>query len=295
MAKSKWKRKPKVSQKEHVEKLVKQLDEGVESFQYDPEEFKIYLRMKALMPNYSFRNLLVAKAQLSHASYIAPMSKWNNLDRRVTKGETAIRIFKPYFKKVKNEEGEEEMKFIRWITVPVFDVSQTHGAPLPIDELKIELEGDCPEAREILKLVETIADCPIYYEKIKSGAKGFYRPSEHSITISNELSTNHQAKTAVHEYVHSVCHGLGDKSSRKEQEVVAEGCAFVVCSYFGLDTSDYSFRYVKGWADGDDDALMKYGSQICDESQKIIKKFEAHMPKESRRIHVESDEKEDAA
>jgi len=229
------------SAKERVEELIKRLEEGVTNFQYDPEEFKALLEMKALMPNYSFRNLLVAKAQLPDASFIAPFKRWSELGRKVKKGALSIRIFAPRFKKVEEEEAKnsEKHKLVGFVAVPVFDVSQTEGDPLPIDRFKIQLEGDCPEAKEIIKMVEDVSDCPIQYGDT-GDANGFYSQLDHSITVSDKLSINHRAKTLVHEYVHSQCHRLGDKSSSKEREVVAEGCAFVVCNYFGLDTSDYS-------------------------------------------------------
>ncbi len=65
--------------------------------------------------------------------------------------------------------------------------------------------------------------------------------------MSYTLSGNHKAKTAVHEFVHSRVHRKGkDGTTAEERECVAEGTAFIVCSYFGLDTSSYSFEYVKG-------------------------------------------------
>lgn len=263
------------SAKERVEQLIKTLEEGVNNFQYDPEEFKALLEMKALMPNYSFRNLIVAKAQLPVVRFIAPFKRWEELGRKVKKGQTAIRIFAPRFKKVEEEEIEygEKHKLIGFVAVPVFDVSQTDGEPLPIDRYKIQLDGDCSEARKIIQMVEDISDCPIHSGET-GAANGFYSQTEHSITVSDKLSMNHRAKTLVHEYVHSQCHQIGDRSSAKEREVVAEGCAFVVCNYFGLDTSNYSFRYVKGWSQGDKDSLMTFGSQICDVSGKIIHLFE---------------------
>ncbi|WP_066412774.1 ArdC family protein [Sutcliffiella cohnii] len=262
-----------LSKKERVEQLTKILEKGVVDFQYDPEEFKALLRMKALMPNYSFRNLLVAKAQFPDVSFIAPFKRWSELGRKIIKGEQAIRIFAPQFKKVEDSTDKDVYKIIGYVSVPVFDVSQTEGEPLPIDEINLRLEGDCPEAREIIQMVEDVSDCTITYGNT-GVANGFYNQVAHSITVSEKLSINHRAKTLVHEFVHSRCHQLGDNSTAMEREVVAEGCAFIVCNYFGLDTSDYSFRYVKGWSQGNADALMQFGTQICDVSSKIIHQFE---------------------
>ncbi|MEK3992694.1 ArdC family protein [Robertmurraya sp. FSL R5-0851] len=280
---TRWKKYDGPSLEERVEELVSILDEGVKNFTYSPEDYKAILEMKALMPNYSFRNLMVAKAQYPNASFIASFKHWSDLGRKVKKGSKAIRIFKPNFKKVdkKDENGSstEDYQLVGFGTVPVFAYEQTEGDALPIDMVRIKLEGDCPEAREIIKCAEEIAlidDCPVTYGDA-DGANGYYRPYTHEIVVSDTLSINHRCKTLVHELVHSRVHRYDTKSSSSEKEVVAEGSAFVVCSFFGLDTSDYSFRYVKSWKKNDDDSLVKYGSQISDISGKIINEFRALM------------------
>ncbi|MFD1608679.1 ArdC-like ssDNA-binding domain-containing protein [Oceanobacillus luteolus] len=265
------------TQKERVQELLDILEDGVLNFLPDPEKFKAILEMKALMPNYSLRNIIIAKGQLPHARFLAGYKRWNELGRYVRKGEEAIRILAPRIKKVKNEEtGEEENKKIGYIPVAVFDYSQTEGEPLPIDKIKIELEGDSPEARAIISIAEQIAeqdDCPIYYGDTGT-ANGFYRPFFHDITVSDKLSVNHRCKTLVHELVHSKVDRFGSiERSSKEKEVVAEGSAFIVCSYFGLDTSDYSFEYVKGWGN-EDNPVMRYAERIFETSSSIIKEFE---------------------
>ncbi|MFT9493855.1 MULTISPECIES: ArdC-like ssDNA-binding domain-containing protein [Bacillota] len=278
------------SVQDKVQELVSILEEGVKNFTYSPDEFKALLEMKALMPNYSFRNIMVAKAQYPNASFIASFKRWNELGRKVKKGSKSIKIFKPNFKKVENDDGEEETKLVGFLTVPVFAYEQTEGEPLPIDKILIKLDGDCPEARQILHCAEQIAKddgCPISYGDAR-GANGFYEPASHRIVVSDSLSINHRCKTLVHELVHSKVHRYDTKSSASEKEVVAEGSAFVVCSYFGLDTSDYSFRYVNSWSKNDSDALIKYGSQICDISGRIIQEFKRAMEAEKEEHDIKT-------
>lgn len=263
------------SVQEKVEELVSILEEGVTNFSYSPEEFKALLEMKALMPNYSFRNLIVAKLQYPNASFIASFKRWNELGRKVRKGEKALKIFKPNFKKVEDEDGDVDTKLVGFLTVPVFAYEQTEGEPLPIDKVVIKLDGESDEAQEIIEFAEQIAkkdNCPVLYGNAE-GANGYYSPAAHMIMVSDTLSINHRCKTLVHELVHSKVHRYDKKSSASEKEVVAEGSAFVVCSFFGLDTSNYSFRYVKSWSKDDEDSLLKYGSQICDISGRIISEF----------------------
>lgn len=266
------------TQQEKVNDLVETLEEGVLNFLPDPEKFKAILEMKALLPSYSFRNLLVAKIQYPDARFLAGFKHWEKLGRNVKYREKAIRIFAPRFKKVKDKVSDEEKSELKgFVTVPVFDYSQTEGDSLPIDKLKIKLEGDCQEARNIISIAEYIAeldDCIVNYGDTGS-ANGFYNLYEHSITVSDKLSVNHRCKTLVHELVHSRVDRLScrDNRSKSEIEVVAEGTAFVVCSYFGLDTSDYSFDYVKGWGK-EDNPILTYGGRISRISSDIINHFE---------------------
>ncbi|WP_269920043.1 ArdC family protein [Caldifermentibacillus hisashii] len=273
-------KKGKKSIQERVEELALVLEEGVANFSYTPEEYIALLEMKALMPHYSFRNIIIAKAQFPHASYLASLKRWNELGRKVKKGSKAIKIFAPRFKKVVEEDGEEKNELVGFIPVPVFAYEQTEGEPLPIDKVRITLEGDSPVARNIIECAEILASkdqCPITYGDAR-GANGFYVPATHEIVVEESLSMNHRCKTLVHELVHSRVHRHDTTSSSTEKEVVAEGTAFIVCSYFGLDTSDYSFRYVYSWKDKkDENPLMKYGQQICTIAGKLINEFQLVM------------------
>ena len=60
--------------------------------------------------------------------------------------------------------------------------------------------------------------------------------------------------------------------TRQEQEAEAEGTAFVVAAWVGLDTSQYSFGYVADWAGTKDGpALVKrVGGTIQRTAQRII-------------------------
>ncbi|MCM3318006.1 ArdC-like ssDNA-binding domain-containing protein [Rummeliibacillus stabekisii] len=260
-----------------VDELFNVLNEGVLNVQMNPDIFKALLEMSALMPSYSFRNVILIKAQCPHARYVASFKEWKELNRHVKKGERSIRILAPRFKMITDEEtGEREKKLIGFVSVPVFDYSQTDGEPLPIEKCKLTLEGESTEAEEILQLVKSLAakdECK--FEFGDTGySNGYYAPALHLIRVSEKLTTNHKAKTAVHELVHSRVHRDSRQStSEEERECVAEGTAFIICSYFGLDTSSYSFEYVKSWSDNEE-AVLKYGTIIRETAEQLINEFE---------------------
>lgn len=277
MATKKYPTKSAAEKKEQVHQLLNQLNDGVLNFQYSEENYKAVLEMQALMPNYSFKNVLLIKAQLSTARYVASFKRWKELNRTVRRGEKAIRILAPKIKKEKDEvTGEENSELVGFIGVPVFDVSQTEGEPLPIDQVKLSLAGASAEAELIFNWTEKLATadgCTIQIGD-GNGANGYYVPALHKIVVHSELSPNHKAKTAVHELVHSRLHRYLP-SSAEERESVAEGVAYIVCTYFGLDTSEYSFQYVRGWSSDNGKSLLKYGEIIQKTAAKLIGEYES--------------------
>ena len=276
MAKKSFARRTTEEKKEQVEALLTQLEEGVQNFEYSPDKLKVLLEMQALMYSYSFRNIMLIYGQMPSATYIASFKRWKQLNRSVKKGEKSLRVLAPRFKKVQDEvTGQEENKLIGFMSVPVFDCSQTEGEPLPVDRVRLKLDGESLEAEKIFGWVKHLAEedgCKFRVGDGK-GANGYYSPYLHEIVIDEGLTTNHRAKTAVHELVHSRVH-RNSRDDRRAEECVAEGAAFIVCSYFGLDTSSYSFEYVHTWSGDKGESLMKYGEMIQKVSSKLIADIE---------------------
>lgn len=276
MAKKNVVRKTPEEKKQEVDALLSTLDQGVKDVQHNPERFKAILEMQALFHSYSFRNVMLIQSQMPNARFVAGFHRWKELERNVIKGARSIRVLGPRFKKELDEEtGLEQSKLIGYISLPVFDVSQTEGKELPIDAVKLVLNGESDEAEMIYAWVKELAlqdGCEVDIA-FANGANGYYAPVTHHIVIDPKLSTNHRAKTMVHEYVHSQEHRF-DASTPEERECVAEGVAFIVCSYFGLDTSEYSFEYVKGWSEDGGKSLMKFGSTMQRSASTIINDIE---------------------
>lgn len=57
-----------------------------------------------------------------------------------------------------------------------------------------------------------------------------------------------RTKTLAHETTHYLADHKGD-GDRHDAETVAEAPAFVAMNHFNLDTGDYSFHYLTGWAE----------------------------------------------
>ena len=279
--------------------LVQRLEQGVQEVM-SSEGWRRYLQTQARFHNYSAGNVLLILVQKPEAEQVAGFSTWRDLGRNVRKGEKGIQILAPVFPKrdkdepklvavSHNEAGEEERREIRtpvnFRVAHVFDVSQTEGKPLP-EPPGHRLEGDSDSARWLKEHLLEVAQAEgltVTMDSHECGrANGFYRPSTKEIHVAAGLATDQQAKTLAHEIAHHMLeHGHGRNPDRSTKEAEAEGVAFVVCSRYGLDTSDYTFGYIAGWSGKQGVALVKeVGAQIQKTGNEIINRLEPELMKE---------------
>lgn len=89
-------------------------------------------------------------------------------------------------------------------------------------------------------------------------------------------------KTLLHELTHAKLHTVktSDKYTTNEKEFQAELTAYTVCSYFGIDTSEYSFRYIKSWIkDADLNDKKQLLKEVHDTASEYINVLESKLLK----------------
>lgn len=239
---------------EKIKEITEQLQKGVDEV-ITSEKYENMLRTFAKFTDYSFNNCMLIAMQKPDASLVAGFRKWQKeFNRNVRKGEKAIYIIAPIPHKYKKEvevNGVLEEKELTWLSykaIPVFDISQTDGEDLP--RVTNELNGNVDEYNTLMEKLTKFARIPVGFENIESGARGYYSPKEDRIAIMDGMSESQTVKTLVHEIAHSIMHRVNSELgtfSKHEKEVQAESVAYTVCSYLGLDTSDYSFGYIAEW------------------------------------------------
>src|SRR5580658_2164136 len=134
----------------NVQALTEQLEQG------HSDALTAYLTAMGRFHNYSFGNILEIARQKPDATRVAGIFAWNQLGRKVRKGEHGIRILAPLIglRRKRDEEAEKDITtqnervLVGFRNVYVFDVSQTEGAELP--ELTEHVTGDVGLCRERL-------------------------------------------------------------------------------------------------------------------------------------------------
>lgn len=247
------------------EQLRGKLEAGVEKI-LDSEEFKRYLKTISNLHDYSWGNILLIMMQDPEATMVAGYAAWQKMGRQVMRrpddvpaGEWGIKIRVPHFKKKseRDDEDDEERSPAYFAIGTVFDVRQTEGDPLVEPASPTDLTGESDSASAIEKLAraycarEDVDVREVGFAELGL-ANGSYTPSKsprNFIELKRGLTTDQRAKTLVHEIAHHEIAKLTKLENHDAGEIVAEGVAFVVCDHFGLDTSDYSFPYVAGYAE----------------------------------------------
>ena len=222
---------------QHLRNLAKETDEVKKS-----EFFKQYLETMSKFWRYSYYNQLLIVHQMPKATRVAGFRKWREMGRCVQKGSKAIRILAPRFRKIMelDENGAlvEKEEVVYFVPVPVFDLSQTEGQPLP--EVEISIQGDNYKGF----MDNLLAFCESKKIKVNFknlGINGLYGYSKGGqIAITNTESINTQVNTMIHEVAHELLH-RGKTLSKQETEIQAEGVAYVVTKHFGMENRSFNY------------------------------------------------------
>lgn len=235
----------------------------------DPAGWKAFLASAASFHRYSLNNTILALSQKPDATLLAGFKDWKNNHRRtVRKGAKAIWIYAPLTYTVTETDPdtgqEKRIQQVRGFRpVPVFDVSQTDGEPLPqapITPMR-ELVGDAPATMD-----ESLADqvasrgFTVRRESVPGKRDGYTDFNQHLVVVNADASPAQQALTLAHELAHiALGHGelttvyhTGAGGRRSDMEIEAESVAYVLARHYGIaDAGENSFGYIANWARGD--------------------------------------------
>jgi antirestriction protein ArdC len=250
----------------NVQLLIEQLEAG------HSEALTAYLTAMGRFHNYSLGNILEIARQKPTATRVAGMYAWNQLGRKVKKGEKGIRILAPMIgmRRRKDEDAENnptapnQPVLVGFRAVYVFDVSQTDGAPLP--QLSEKVRGDVSERRE--RLVQFVEAQGIQLEFRESIAPALGMSYGGRIAILPGQEPAEEFTTLVHELAHEMLHKAERRiaTTKTVRETEAEAVAFVVAQTIGLETGHASADYIH---------LYHGNAALLTESLEVIQKTAA--------------------
>jgi DNA primase len=266
-------------------------------------DWQAWLRVAARFHAYSFSNTLLIHAQRPDATRVAGYRAWQSLGRQVQKGQRGIQILAPVTRRnaadSAGEEGSSQPEadatdgdaqrlegrhVVGWRVAHVWDVSQTSGAPLPEQPTPKLLQGHAPKGAWDALVAQVEAAGFAVQRGECDGANGNTHFAHRIVRIRDNLDDAQALKTLAHELGHVSLHDPGqvDRTTRNCRgvvEVEAESVAYLICAHVGIDTGDYTFPYVAGWADqadGQDPAALvaATGSRVLSVANRIIEQLD---------------------
>ena len=238
---------PRQTAKEVIAANVKALIEQLEAGHSDA--LTAYLNAMSRFHNYSFGNILEIARQKPDATRVAGLHAWNQMGRKVKKGERGIRILAPIIgiRRKKDEEAEKDITtqnravLVGFRSAYVFDVSQTEGAELP--ELH-GISGDVGENRDrLVSFIEQQGIELVFSEKIAPAMGVSYGGK---IAILPGQTKAEEFTTLVHELAHEMLHKAERRTATTKvvRETEAEAIAFIIAKAVGLETGSASADYI---------------------------------------------------
>lgn len=259
--------------------VFQSIEDGIREV-YRSDQYQKYLQVMSRFTNYSVNNCILIFQQMPEARLVAGYHAWKTkFKRNVKRGEKGIRILAPIRKSVKKEEAQEapEEEVTRFRKVCVFDLSQTEGEPLPSFMID-QLEGAVDDYEDFLEQLELLAPVPVRFERLKDNVHGYYSSLEKEIVLNPDMTQLQTVKTLIHEIAHSYLHSApaaADEISRARKEIEAESVAYILCRHYGLDTGEYSFRYLAGYSSSQDLPELKASMErIHTASSHLIRSLE---------------------
>lgn len=250
------------ARREALEQLHAQLAERISNLA-SIEAWQEWLGLAHSLHRYSFSNSMMILMQRPDATLVAGFGTWKQKGHWVRKGEKAIRVMAPIRKVVDlcddqgnplrdaNGRPRYTWQIVGVKPVNVFDVSQVEP-PVKTPPAPQLLTGQAPpqlwESMSDLAAIEgfvvTRGDC--------GGPNGFVNFATHEIRIRDDVDDAQAVKSLAHELGHVFTMGAKDEATyvahRELREVEAESVAYMVTAAHGLDSSQYTFDYVAGWA-----------------------------------------------
>jgi antirestriction protein ArdC len=252
----------------NVQALIEQLEQG------HSDGLTAYLTAMGRFHNYSFGNILEIARQKPDATRVAGLYAWNQLGRKVRKGERGIRILAPLIgiRRKKDSEAKKDIRtqnqtvLVGFRSAYVFDVSQTEGKELP--ELSERVTGYVGEYRE--RLVDFVIAQGITLEFKESIAPAMGMSYGGRIAILPGQGAAEEFSTLVHELSHEMLHKAKRRTATTKtvRETEAEAIAFVVGKTIGLSTGRASADYIH--LDHGNAALLTESLEVIQRTSAVI-------------------------
>lgn len=270
-----------LSGNDRVDAMVADLDTAVRAV---VESGQLHRWLDAMASNglnrWSANNQFLAIVQMVHRGepieglHMMGFRQWKELNRHVSKGAKAVWILAPVTRTIVEADDAghttEQRRVVGFRSVPVFNISDTDGQPLPAPPSRPAAGAATPGTLDGLRDRVAAAGYTYSEEEIPGanpvtgeGTLGYTAPRSKQIVVDSRLDDAQKASTIAHELGHvHAGHVDGDygeyQHHRGRMETEAEMTAYLVNRSRGMSRDQvdaFSPGYIAAWSHHDP-ALM---------------------------------------
>jgi len=228
--------------------------------------YKAYLRTMAVFHNYSWRNILLIFKQKPNATKIATYEQWKHWGRQVKRGSISVKILAPDTNQspkkilkekplpdVDNKKAFEEvwLPTVSYKKISVFDISQTHGNPVP--QIVDNILNDSAHTSAFIDVLTFMTKYQVQDD------------------ISHFQAISKLVNNIAHEYIENV---VMDEKHSFLQEIEIASISYVVGFRFGIDASFNILEQASEWTIQDIEDFISVLSSIRNKANLIISTVE---------------------
>jgi len=259
-------------------------------------QWQTYANFLARFHRYSPNNARLILMQCPHAEIIAGFNHWKAHGRTIRKGEKAIHIYAPMSVKTNeaildpndpdNLDAATPVRKTIFKLVPVFDVSQTEGEPLPPEPGRGPLDAS-NRAQGIADYM-TLADClkrdgiaiEMPQRPEHETSRGHWNADKRSICVYYTDNPADAYRVLLHETAHYLAGhaGRADGLSKQEKEITVEIAAYIAAAAQGYDLAPQSIAYLANWSREEPAKLRQYADSTHHLARKLIDYIGATKP-----------------
>ena len=286
--------------------LINMADDHINSNFDSAKKLKLSMDLLIRLSNYSYYNVMLIQNQFPEVTAVGSFEFWKEHVFSVKRGEKGIPILVPVSRAVEYFIDEDGNRKNIWQATPdekklislgeirthkcskiayrlgyVFDVTQTTSKieditktfPKRWDDLVAKDEGLFLEA--IIAFIEKEGFHVEILENDIDEIKGKVISEDDLIYLSSKNTTLENIKAAIYQFASYRLNKDDSSLSEYERDFQAEIAAYCICSYFYIDTADYTFDYIDEWSVGHG---LRDKKHIYREATKLVNEFSYKLP-----------------
>ena len=215
---------------QELEETFQQLNKSTFNLVQDPERYKSYLDLQAILPALSVSNtLLILEQKDTPVTQLGSFNDWKDQGRTVRRGELGYKILSPAT--YTRDDGSEGTSFR---VSRVFDISQTQGP---------EVETPPMQSVELTTLIKAMVEnSPVEMtitDQVSEHLNAQFDPESKKILVRSDIQDNNAIEALAREMAQATLSNLHHSDDREEHLFASISTAYLIGKHYGHEPANF--------------------------------------------------------